>query len=301
MPFQFNIEGPETRRARELQQRLQELQARRLEVELDPQAQIRQQTQIAEAASQQAFDPNASPAAQAVGQRMLGQTVGMQKVPGTNLEVPMGTPSGMLPSLLQTAVSNVKALRSYADMATDPEEKRIYSDLAVSAEKGLNAKAKELSATDLAFEGNAAAALRYADQFENLIDQYGTFEIVSPRGSALLGQIPLQMAISYAKIVDPSSVAREGEVQVAKKYMLPGTDGVIDQIFTRPETAKQAIQNFRNDVMRRAEDYSRATGRNLNFKAEKQMPQRQQEQQGQQAQGVIPLVRDASGRFVPAR
>ena len=294
LPWQQKMYEQEDRQ-RALDERLRELQAKKLEMDIDPQAQIRQQTQIAEAASQQAFDPNASPAAQAVGQRMLGQTVGMQKVPGTNLEVPIGTPSGMLPSLLQNAVGNVKALKEYANMATDPEEKRIYSDLAISAEKGLNAKAKDLSAADLSFEGNAAAALRYADQFENLVNQYGTFELLNPRGSALLGQLPYQMAIAYAKVVDPASVAREGEVAAAQKYIIP------TGLLTRNETARQAIQNFRNDIMNRAEEYSRASGRSLNFKGEKQMPQAQQGQQAQQAQDVIPLVRDASGRLVPAR
>lgn len=288
-PFTL-YESEAYKKNKEIEQRTRELQLKNLEYSLDPQAQLRKQTEIAEAASQQAFDPSASAVAQSVGQKILGQSVGMQKIPGTNLEVPVGTPSAMLPSLLQTAVGNVRALREYANMATDPEEKRIYSDLAVSAEKGLNAKAKELSATDLAFEGNAAAALRYADQFENLVDQYGTFELMNPRGSALLGQLPLQMAISYAKIVDPSSVAREGEVEVAKRYMLP------TGLFTRNETAKQAIRNFRNDVMNRADEYARATGRNIQFGGKQREPSKQQD-----SQGAIPLIRDPSGRFVPAR
>ena len=59
MPFKFDIEGPETRKARELQQRLQELQAKRLEMDLDPNAMLQQQTQRAEAAALQGFNPQA--------------------------------------------------------------------------------------------------------------------------------------------------------------------------------------------------------------------------------------------------
>ena len=297
-PFTL-YESEAYKKQKELEQRAREMQVRKLEQEINPQAQIEQQTKLAEAAAAQGFNPEATPAAQAVGQRIYGQAVGMQKVPGTTLEVPVGTPPSMVGSLLQNSVSNIKELRMMADMSQDPVDKKIYSNLADSAEKGLNAKAKDLSAADLSFEQNAVSAMRYADQFENLIDKYGTFELYSPQGSALLKQIPQQMAISYAKLVDPSSVAREGEVEMMKQTIVPLG------LFTRNETAKQAIQNFRNDVQNRIENYSRITGRNIQIYGKNQQQQAGQQQVGQQQaqpSGAIPLVRDpATGKFVPAR
>lgn len=48
----------------------------------------------------------------------------------------------------------------------------------------------------------------------------GTFEMFGPEGTEMDSLI-YQMAVDYAKLVDPTSVAREGEVESAKKYMLP--------------------------------------------------------------------------------
>jgi len=300
-PFTL-YESEAYKKQKELEQRAREMQVRKLEQELNPQAQIEQQTKLAEAAAAQGFNPEATPAAQAVGQRIYGQAVGMQKIPGTTMEVPVGTPPSMIGSLLKNSASNIKELRMMAEMSQDPYDKKFYSNLADSAEKGLNAKAKELSAADLSFEQNAISAMRYADQFENLINKYGTFELYSPQGSALLKQIPQQMAISYAKLVDPSSVAREGEVEMIKQTIVPLG------LFTRNETAKQAIQNFRDDVKNRIENYSRITGRNIEIygKGQQQQDGQQQVQAGGQQQtqpsGAIPLVRDpATGKFVPAR
>jgi hypothetical protein len=304
MPFQFNIEGPETRRARELSQRLQELQAKRIEMEIDPMAAMEQKTRMAEAAAAQGFNPQASPTAQAVGQRILGETVGYQKIPGTEMQVPAGTPPEMVQSLFGNAVNNVQGLRMLADNEQDPTRKRILSGVADSAEQGLKSKAKELSAADLAFESNASAALRYADEFENTVRKYGTFEVGSPEGSAKLGQLPYQMAIAYAKIVDPSSVAREGEVAAAQKYIIP------TGLLTRNDTALNAISNFRNDILNRTSEYSRISGRQINIPkptdyTKQYQPQAQaaqpQAQQPQQARHVIRYVRDASGNLVPAR
>ena len=224
-------------RMRALNERLAQLQEQRLRMEIDPNAMLEQQTRRAEAAAAQGFNPQASPTAQAVGQRMLGETVGYQKIPGTEMQVPAGTPPEMVQSLFGNAVNNVQGLRMLADNEQDPTRKRILTGVADSAEV-LKSKAKDLSAADLAFESNASAALRYADEFENMVKKYGTFELLSPEGSAKLGQLPYQMAVTYAKIVDPSSVAREGEVAAAQKYIIP------TGLLTRNDTALNAISNL---------------------------------------------------------
>jgi hypothetical protein len=293
-------------RMRALNERLGQMQEQRLRMEIDPRAMLEQQTKQAEAAAAQGFNPQATPTAQAVGQRMLGETVGYQKVPGTEMQVPAGTPPEMIQALFGNAVNNIQGLRMLADNEQDPTRKRILTGVADSAEQGLKSKAKDLSAADLAFESNASAALRYADEFENTVRKYGTFEVGSPEGSAKLGQLPYQMAIAYAKIVDPSSVAREGEVAAAQKYIIP------TGLLTRNDTALNAISNFRNDVLNRTSEYSRISGRQVNIpkpidytKPQYQQPSQQSyqqpAQQTPQARPVIRYVRDASGNLVPAR
>jgi hypothetical protein len=293
-------------RMRALNERVGQMQEQRLRMEIDPRAMLEQQTKQAEAAAAQGFNPQATPTAQAVGQRMLGETVGYQKVPGTEMQVPAGTPPEMVQALFGNAVNNIQGLRMLADNEQDPTRKRILTGVADSAEQGLKSKAKDLSAADLAFESNASAALRYADEFENTVKKYGTFEVGSPEGSAKLGQLPYQMAIAYAKIVDPSSVAREGEVAAAQKYIIP------TGLLTRNDTALNAISNFRNDVLNRTSEYSRISGRQVNipkpidytrpqYQQPSQQSYQQPAQQTPQARPVIRYVRDASGNLVPAR
>ena len=105
-PFTL-YESEAYKKQKELEQRAREMQVRKLEQELNPQAQIEQQTKLAEAAAAQGFNPEATPAAQAVGQRIYGQAVGMQKIPGTTMEVPVGTPPSMIGSLLKNSASNI--------------------------------------------------------------------------------------------------------------------------------------------------------------------------------------------------
>lgn len=59
-----------------------------------------------------------------------------------------------------------------------------------------------------------------AKKLKGLIEKVGTMEMTGPEG-AEMDSIMYQMAVDYAKLVDPDSVAREGEVAAAQKYMLP--------------------------------------------------------------------------------
>lgn len=107
---------------------------------------------------------------------------------------------------------------------------------------------------DISFEQNSKAALRYADELTAAINKYGTFETYDSKGAAKLGQLPYQMAIAYAKTVDPTSVAREGEVDAAKKYLIPMG------MFTRKETALAAASEFKKDIEARVKEYNATTG-----------------------------------------
>lgn len=120
-------------------------------------------------------------------------------------------------------------------------------------------KAPKKTAADVTFEQNASAALRFTNQLSDAIKKYGTFEMASPEGSAQLGQLPYQMAIAYAKTVDPSSVAREGEVSAAQKYLIPIGLG------TRNETALKAAEAFKKDIQERVRQYKKSTGADISI------------------------------------
>ncbi len=137
----------------------------------------------------------------------------------------------------------------------DPDKAR---DIAKSSFPVLEAKQEEglpkKTVGDITFEQNASAAMRFTNQLTDAIKKYGTFEMVNPEGSAKLGQLPYQLAIAYAKTVDPTSVAREGEVEAAKKYLIPIGMG------TRKETALAAAKSFKEDIEERVKKYKESTG-----------------------------------------
>lgn len=120
---------------------------------------------------------------------------------------------------------------------------------------------------DISFEQNATAALRYANELEDAIKQYGTTETYSSAGSAKLAQLPYQMAIAYAKTVDPTSVAREGEVDAAKKYLIPMG------AFTRNDTALAAASEFKKDIQKRIDQYKQSTGADIKIAEEPTTPE----------------------------
>jgi hypothetical protein len=77
---------------------------------------------------------------------------------------------------------------------------------------------------DVAFETNIDEGLSKIAEYRSTVEKFGNWEsarLGNPKAAAALDQIPYQLAIMHAKIADPSSVAREGEVAAAQKYMLP--------------------------------------------------------------------------------
>jgi hypothetical protein len=142
----------------------------------------------------------------------------------------------------------------------DPDKAR---DIAKSSfpilEEKKEAEPPKKSVADITFEQNASAALRFTKQLTDAIEKYGTFEMADPEGSAKLGQLPYQLAIAYAKTVDPTSVAREGEVDAAKKYLIPIGIG------TRNETALSAAKSFKEDIEERVRKYKESTGSDISI------------------------------------
>ena len=84
----------------------------------------------------------------------------------------------------------------------------------------------------------------------DMVDKYGTYELMGTFNRDL-ERMNYNIAIDYAKIVDPESVAREGEVKAAQRYLLP-LQPSLEHGYTRPVTAKKIIENMSRELEDRA-------------------------------------------------
>ena len=238
----------------------------------------------------QALMASSDPIEQAALMSRLAETTGTRAAPGTSIVVPAGLPEELVDMYVDRQVNKVKYYREKAMMEQDPEKRRIMMSVADAGEKALVAKGKELTQADIAFESNLREAYRMADELEKTVQKYGNYETVDPEGSATLLQIPYLFAVSLAKVLDPGSVAREGEVEAAKKFAIPmGTSPIgigINNRFTGPTTATTlaAIRGMRVRLKRRSEDYGSIAGRTV------ELPKSDQDQQtgqtGQAGQAI---------------
>ena len=271
MPFNFDLSG-----RKELQKRLLESDLAKAEMEkevlkrkLYPEE---ERARIATASFQGMSNPNASPVAQAAYAASLGETAGTRTIPGTSMTIPAGLGEEAEAQMLDNAIRKATFIQKRANIEPDPDARKLYQDVANAAGKSIVAKGKELTVADTAFELNAAAFMRFADQLEGAVQKYGNFESMNPEGSAMIRQLPYEMAIAYAKIVDPSSVAREGEVAAAQKYLVPMSRIPIpDAMGLTPDsplsiknsTTLAAIRNQKESLRARIEAYERTSGRKI--------------------------------------
>lgn len=112
-------------------------------------------------------------------------------------------------------------------------------------------KTKMPTAADQAFFSNAQELQAKLDDLEATVKKHGNWESAmgDPESQAKLLQYPYAIAINYAKVVDPNSVAREGEVAAAQKYMIPMG------FWTRNDLSKAAIKTMRAELTRRVKSY----------------------------------------------
>jgi hypothetical protein len=242
----------------------------------------------------QALMASSDPVEQAALMNRLSETTGTRTAPGTSIVVPAGLPEELVDAYVDRQVNKVKYYKEKAMMEPDPEKRRIMMNVAEAGEKALVAKGKELTQADFAFESNIREAYRMADELENSVKKYGNFETVDPEGSATLKQIPYLFAVSLAKVLDPGSVAREGEVEAARKFAIPmGTTPVsvgFNNPLTGPTTATTlaAIKSMRTRLKARAEDYKSIAGRTVELPKSNQDDQAQGRQAGQAGQQAMP-------------
>jgi len=238
----------------------------------------------------QALIQSSDPVEQAALMNRLAETTGTRTAPGTSIVVPSGLPEELVDAYVDRQVNKVKYYKEKAMMEPDPEKRRIMMSVADAGEKALVAKGKELTQADFAFESNIREAYRMADELENTVKKYGNFETMDPEGSATLKQIPYLFAVSLAKVLDPGSVAREGEVEAARKFAIPmGTTPVsvgFNNPVTGPTTATTlaAIKSMRTRLKARAEDYKSIAGRTVELPKSNQDDQTQGKQAGQAGQ-----------------
>lgn len=138
-------------------------------------------------------------------------------------------------------------------------DKKFQRELALEGMK-LAKKAPDIKPEDVAFQTNISVANKMIDDLEATIKDKGTFETgfgtaASKKASAKLDAIPYQLAITYAKIVDPNSVAREGEVAAAQKYLL--NLGA----FSNQDKAFEALTNMRETIKSYSESRATAQGK----------------------------------------
>ena len=101
-----------------------------------------------------------------------------------------------------------------------------------------------------------------AQELLKVIETHGNYEssvtAMLSEGSAdaraKLLSLPYRMAILYAKLVDPESVAREGEVEAARKYAIPLGATVPNAVTTA------ALNDMVKEIMRRESDFYETEG-----------------------------------------
>lgn len=107
--------------------------------------------------------------------------------------------------------------------ANDLEKLRVANQFEVARDMiKSGTKAKDLRPEDVAFGTNVQMANKFIDELGSSVERSGTWEsrLGNTADAAALDAIPYQLAITYAKLVDPASVAREGEVAAAQKYLI---------------------------------------------------------------------------------
>lgn len=101
-----------------------------------------------------------------------------------------------------------------------------------------------VSQGDKDFAVNARVALEEASKLRTVVKNFGNMETIlgDQKAKAKLESTAYQLAINYAKIFDPASVAREGEVAAAQKYMIPMG------LFTTNKQTLEAIKLYEDRI-----------------------------------------------------
>jgi hypothetical protein len=147
--------------------------------------------------------------------------------------------------------------RQQSFQSTEAEKDRAFRWQLAMAELG-KTTAKEKKAGEVSFDVNVKQAKQFLSELKTTVSNFGTFEsewVGNSKAAAVLRQTPYQLAITYAKIVDPDSVAREGEVAAAQKYLI--NLGMMKN----KKTALEEISRMEKTIDQYGENRAEASGR----------------------------------------
>ncbi len=182
---------------------------------------------------------------------------------GTKVPVVMTSPNSAQPVVPKAAPGPESPV---GKLLVDRDARAAAGDKAGAAaiQKAIDAetkdKAPKLEISEKTFMANAQEYLQQLSDLEKTVKEFGNFEKLNTDASAKLDQLPYKMAITYAKIVDPQSVAREGEVAAAQKYVIPMG------MTTRNDVTLAAIKNQRDEITRRVEQFREINAEKLQGK-----------------------------------
>jgi hypothetical protein len=149
--------------------------------------------------------------------------------------------------------AQARSRNAYADMQNwlaqqklDLERKKFDAEQAKP--KPLTPAEQKKAATNQEVDYRVNSINSALDRLEKNVKDNGTFEVFG-NASTDMDKDLYNVALDYAKLVDPESVAREGEVAAAQKYMLP-----IKGLTVKNSTALDAIKSMKDTVKQRASD-----------------------------------------------
>lgn len=316
MPFQFNIEGPETRKQRELQQRLQELQIRGAQMQIEQQSPESRGRMIDESLSIM-NDPNATIGQRAAAYQRVGELGGTRMVEGIG-NVPNVFQDEQLDEILRrrtintasrlTAVNrDIAALKAAGDVegAASLEATR---DMQFKNAKENFKKLPIRQAEDLAdLKGIVELGQSASSYINSNPNLYGPFMGRAQAGMAAVGASPeyTQMSSMFSGVRNQILKARSGGAVTPQE-----ADRFIEEIGS-PTSGDFAQRMEFFSAQRRREYLDKLQAyREAGFEIPSSLMIGSRDgamagggAQAQQAGGrqVIKYTRDAQGNLVPAR
>lgn len=313
MPFQFNIEGPETRKQRELDQRLRELQARNLQMQLEKEDPASRGSAIdAELSALQ--DPNSTTGRKAAAYARLGELGGTRQVEGLGA-IPTVVPEEQVNEILnrrtQMGAQRLASINQQIDQAKQNGD--MYSASALEAVRDMQFKNVKDNFKKLPIK-QAEELVEY----KNLVD-LGTkaIETTSPNlygpiagrvqaGLAAFGQSPdfTQMNQAYSGVRNQILKARAGAAVTpseAERFLQEIGDPYAGDFAQRLETFTSQRRREYLDKLQAYQEAGFEIPRSLQIGTISDEGTRQQQPQAGGQRQVIRFVRDASGNLVPAR
>lgn len=132
--------------------------------------------------------------------------------------------------------------------ANDLEKLRVANQFEMAREMiKAGAKPQDLKPEDVAFKTNVEMANQFIDQLTAAVERSGTWEsrFGNTEDAAILESVPYQLAITYSKLVDPNSVARESEVESARKFLVGiGVSSDKEKTLAQLSHLRESIQGY---------------------------------------------------------